>query len=80
MIVGTGNASIIRSFGKLNRRAPGVKADQDFLSQLRDISSKITDLAADPERYELDADAMVDLNMARDSVDKLIHRVERILE
>jgi hypothetical protein len=66
--------------GKLNRRAPSVKADQDLLSRLRDISSKITDLAGDPERYELDADAIVDLTLARESVDKLIHRVERILE
>jgi hypothetical protein len=77
---------MLRSYGeqrferKLNRRAPSVKADQDLLSRLRDISSKITDLAGDTERYELDADAVVDLNLARESVDKLIHRVERILE
>jgi hypothetical protein len=57
-----------------------VKADQDLLNQLRDISSRLTDLSKDPGRYELDADAVVDLNLARESVDKLIHRVERILE
>ena len=57
-----------------------MKADQDLLKQLRDISSRLTDLSRDPNRYELDADAIVDLNLARESVDKLIHRVERILE
>ena len=57
-----------------------MKADQDLLNQLRDISSRLTDLSRNPSRYELDADAVVDLNLARESVDKLIHRVERILE
>ena len=57
-----------------------MKADQELLAKLRDISSKLTDLAGRPEEYELDTDAIVDLNLARESVDKLIHRVERILE
>ena len=57
-----------------------MKADQEFLNNLRDISSKLTALSGNPDQYELDADAIVDLNLARDSVDKLIHRVERILE
>ena len=57
-----------------------MKADQELLARLRDISRKLTDLAGRPEEYELDADAIVDLNLARESVDKLIHRVERILE
>lgn len=57
-----------------------MKADQDLLDQLKEISTRLTDLSGDPNRYELDADAVVDLNLARESVDKLIHRVERILE
>jgi hypothetical protein len=79
-VIGTVNASLIRGATIAQQEAPSVKADQDLLSRLRDISSKITDLAGDTERYELDADALVDLNLARESVDKLIHRVERILE
>lgn len=57
-----------------------MKADQDLLNQLKDISSRLTALSGDPTRYELDADAIVDLNLGRESVDKLIQRVERILE
>lgn len=57
-----------------------MKADHDLLEQLKDISSRLTVLSGDRSRYELDADAVVDLNLARESVDKLIHRVERILE
>lgn len=57
-----------------------MKADQELLQKLKDISSRLTDLSRDPGEYELDADAIVDLNLARESVDKLIDRVERILE
>ena len=57
-----------------------MKADQDLLTQLRDISNRLAALSNDPSRYELDADAVVDLNLGRESVDKLIQRVERILE
>ena len=76
------NASNVRGADHSISSAGGshVKADQNLLEQLKDISRRLTDLSADPGRYELDADAVVDLNLARDSVDKLIHRVERILE
>lgn len=57
-----------------------MRADQELLRKLREISSRLTDLSRDPAEYELDADAIVDLNLARESVDKLIDRVERILE
>ncbi len=57
-----------------------MRADHELLRKLRDISGRLDDLSSDPETYELDADAIVDLNLARESVDKLIHRVERILE
>lgn len=57
-----------------------MKADQEFLQKLKDISIRIVDLSGASAAYELDADAIVDLNLARQSVDKLIHRVERILE
>lgn len=57
-----------------------MRADHELLRKLRDISGRLDDLSRDPEAYELDADAIVDLNLARESVDKLIHRVERILE
>ena len=57
-----------------------MKADQQFLDKLKDISGKLSQLAEGHAEYELDADAIVDLNLARESVDKLIHRVERILE
>ena len=50
-----------------------------LLSSLRDISSRLNELASDNGRHALDADAIVDLNMARSSVDKLIKRVERVL-
>lgn len=57
-----------------------MKASKDLLAKLKAISRQINELSSDPSRFELDTDAVVDLNLARDSVDKLIHRVERILE
>jgi hypothetical protein len=57
-----------------------MKADRRLLTTLQDISRRLNDLSNDPSQYELDPDAIVDLNLARESVDKLIHRVERILE
>ena len=50
-----------------------------LLSSLRDISKRLNQLASEKAEYELDADAIVDLNMARASVDKLINRVERLV-
>lgn len=57
-----------------------MKASKELLTTLKGISGQLHDLAENPERYELDVDATVDLNLARESVDKLIHRVERLLE
>ena len=57
-----------------------MKASPELLEKLKNISRQLNALSGDPREYELDLDAIVDLNMARDSVDKLIHRVERILE
>jgi hypothetical protein len=57
-----------------------MKATEDLLAKLQAISRQLIALAQDPSRHELDTDAIVDLNLARESVDKLIHRVERILE
>ena len=57
-----------------------MKASKQLLSKLKGISQQIGELSGDPAKHELDADAVVDLNLARESVDKLIRRVERILE
>ena len=57
-----------------------MKRSAELLETLKDISRRIDDLASDPARHELDADAIVDLNLARQSVDKLINRVERLVE
>ena len=57
-----------------------MKAERELLQKLQDISSQLQQLSADRSAYDLDADAVVDLNLAKESVDKLINRVERILE
>jgi len=57
-----------------------MKADPELLRKLKDITTQLQHLSGDPGTYELDIDAVVDLNLARESVDKLINRVERILE
>ena len=57
-----------------------MKADLNLLHKLRDISTQLHTLASDPGAYDLDIDAVVDLNLAKESVDKLINRVERVLE
>jgi hypothetical protein len=57
-----------------------MKASAELLSQLKGISRQLHALSDNPDEHELDVDAIVDLNLARESVDKLIHRVERILE
>ena len=57
-----------------------MKADPELLRKLKDISSQLQQLSAERSAYDLDADAVVDLNLAKESVDKLINRVERILE
>ena len=57
-----------------------MKADQNLLQKLKEISNRINELSTDAGAYDLDGDALVDLHLARESVDKLIDRVERILE
>jgi hypothetical protein len=57
-----------------------MKGAPELLQKLQDISSQLQLLSADRLAYDLDADAVVDLNLAKESVDKLINRVERILE
>ena len=57
-----------------------MKAPGELLKKLKSISGQLHALSTNPEVHELDTDAIVDLNLARESVDKLIVRVERILE
>jgi hypothetical protein len=57
-----------------------MKASAELLKTLKGISAQLHALSTNPEEHELDTDAIVDLNLARESVDKLVHRVERILE
>ena len=57
-----------------------MKASRELLAKLKGISDDLRGLADRPEEHELDVDAIVDLNLARTSVDKLVHRIERILE
>jgi len=57
-----------------------MKAAAELLAALKDISTRLNQLSSEPDRHELDPDAIVDLNMARSSVDKLINRVERLVE
>jgi hypothetical protein len=55
-----------------------MKATQALLTSLKTISEQLHTLSDNPEKHELDVDAIVDLNLARESVDKLIHRIERL--
>jgi hypothetical protein len=57
-----------------------MKASRELLAKLKGISAQLHDLSDRPEEHDLDVDAIVDLNLARESVDKLINRVERVLE
>ena len=56
-----------------------MKEPSVLLSSLKDISKRLNELSSDKGKHELDPDAIVDLNMARSSVDKLINRVERLV-
>ena len=56
-----------------------MKDTAELLATLTEISRRLDELSSDPGKHELDPDAIVDLNMARASVDKLINRVERLL-
>jgi hypothetical protein len=56
-----------------------MKATAELLAMLTDISRRLNELSSNPGKHELDPDAIIDLNMARSSVDKLINRVERLI-
>lgn len=56
-----------------------MKHSAQLLETLKDISKRLEDLASNPARHDLDGDAIVDLHLARQSVDKLINRVERLV-
>ncbi len=56
-----------------------MKAPAELLAALKDISRRLDELSSDPARHDLDLDAIVDLNMARSSIDKLVNRVERLV-
>jgi hypothetical protein len=71
--------SEVRRFPKIFCKEPPVKEPAALLSSLKDISKRLNELASDKGRHELDADAIVDLNMARSCVDKLINRLERLV-
>ena len=55
-----------------------MKGTAELLNKLRDISKRLADLSGNPGDHDLDPDAVVDLNLARESVDKLVRRVEQI--
>jgi len=55
-----------------------MKPSFELLTKLKSISKQLLDLSGDPGQYELDTDALADLSLARDSVDRLVRRVENI--
>ena len=57
-----------------------MKGVPELLTTLKDISSRLHQLSSEPDQHDLDPDAIVDLNMARSAVDKLINRAERLVE
>jgi hypothetical protein len=57
-----------------------VKASTELLRTLRNMSQQLSELSRTPETFELDTDAIVDLNLARESIDKLINRLERLIQ
>ena len=56
-----------------------MKAPAELLAALKEISRRLDELSSDPARHDLDLDAIVDLNMARSAIDKLVNRVERLV-
>jgi hypothetical protein len=56
-----------------------MKAATELLASLKEIRQRLDALSSDPAKHELDLDAVVDLNMAKMSVDKLVNRVERLV-
>jgi hypothetical protein len=56
-----------------------MKRSDELLAILKEVSKRLENLATNPATHDLDADAVVDLNLARQSVDKLINRVERLV-
>lgn len=57
-----------------------MKANQALLNKLIDITRQLDALSENPDEHDLDADAIADINLARTSLDKLVNRIERLLE
>jgi hypothetical protein len=51
----------------------------ELLKRLQDITARIRQLSERPERHELDPDAVADLNLSLQSIDRLVNRVERLV-
>ena len=51
----------------------------ELLKRLQDITARIRQLSEQPERHELDPDAVADLNLSLQSIDRLVNRVERLV-
>ena len=51
-----------------------------LLAGLNDITQRIRQLSEQPEKYDLDPDAVAELNLALQTLDRLVHRVERLVE
>lgn len=56
-----------------------MKATPELMNQLQDISRQLQELSEAPDKYDLDTDAIVEMNLARASVDKLVRRIENIM-
>jgi hypothetical protein len=56
-----------------------VKASTELLDALKDISNRISQMAADAGKHEFDPDALADLTLARKSIDNLVDRVHRLV-
>lgn len=57
-----------------------MKARAELPGKPEDISRQLSALSGGPREYDLDMDAIVEPNMARDSLDRLIRPIEPILE
>jgi hypothetical protein len=56
-----------------------MNASAELLAALKDISRRLHELSADAGKHDLDPAAIIDLKMARSSVEKLVNRVERLV-
>jgi hypothetical protein len=51
----------------------------ELLKRLQDITARIRQLSEQPEKHELDPDAVADLNLSLQAIDRLVNRVERLV-